>query len=109
MGTKERLEILKDKISEGKVSTVAYFRTDVGSTTLYTQEYVNEKDKTINELLKRISELEFEVEERDRRIDKAIEYIENSMSGSWSLNEEYEVVSMNKKQILSILKGEDKE
>lgn len=43
-----------------------------------------------------------------KRIDKAIEYIENSMSGSLSLNGEYEVVSMNKKQILSILKGEDK-
>lgn len=43
------------------------------------------------------------------RMDRAIEYIENSMSGSLSLNEEYEVVSMNKKQILSILKGEDKE
>ena len=50
-----------------------------------------------------------EIDRLNRIIKQAIEYIENSMSGSWSLNEEYEVVSMNKKQILSILKGEDKE
>lgn len=66
MSTVERLEILKDMISEGKVSTVAYFRTDGGNTTLYTQEYVNEKDNVINDLLKRVSDLEFEVEKLEK-------------------------------------------
>ena len=93
----------------------------------------------VNILLKRISDLEFQIEKyeksesykyingvayfrqdyvlgREKEIErlqsiihKAIDYIKNSMSGSFSLNEEYEVVSMNKKQILFILKGEDKE
>ena len=110
MGTKERLEILKDKISEGKVSTIAYFRTDSENTTLYTQEYVDEKDNIINDLLKRISNLEFEVEERDRRIDKATEYIEKHRIGN-EYSYEYNLFTRNARtsDLLNILKGSDKE
>ena len=35
------------------------------------------KSKIINDLLKRISNLEFEVEDLERRKDKALEYINN--------------------------------
>lgn len=120
MGTKERVEILNrkylsqedfnDLLKNAKVSVFSYFRTDVGSTTLYTQKYVDEKDKTINELLKRISELEFEVEERDRRIDKAIKYIENHRIGN-EYSYEYDLFQRNARtsDLLSILMGSDKE
>ena len=65
----------------------------IGKNLLETVEYAQQK----------------EIERLHSIIKEATEYIENSMSGSWSLNEEYEVVSMNKKQILSILRGENKE
>lgn len=39
------------------LSNIAYFRTDGGSSKLYTQEYVNEKDKEIDRLNNIINEL----------------------------------------------------
>ena len=142
MGTKEEMKIkcrvFKDEDIR-KEGNIWYIPRQDGSVKAVKVEPMKTKEDVITELLKRVSDLEFEVEKLEKnvqykyingqayfrqdyvlgrekeidrlnkRIDKAIKYIENSMSGSWSLNEEYEVVSMNKKQILSILKGEDKE
>lgn len=62
------------------------------------------KDKVINDLLKRISDLEFEVEKQEQRIDKAIEYI-NNCSLPTTTNEY--ILSPN--HLIDILKGVDKE
>lgn len=69
-------------------------------------EIINTNDSVINKLLKRISNLEFEVEERDRRIDKAIEYIETYKSGFQ--NNLLSDVEFNVLKLLDILKGSDK-
>ena len=64
------------------------------------------KDKVINDLLKRISNLEFDVEDKDRRINRAIEYIK---SASW-LDEVNKPNSLGHKQtikVLEILQGSD--
>jgi len=67
-------------------------------------------DKTqsvINDLLKRISNLEFDVEDKDRRINRAIEYIK---SACW-LDEINKPNSLGHKQtikLLNILQGSDK-
>ena len=91
----------------------------------YTGKYANyllrKKEKVINDLLKRISDLEFEVEKQDKEIerlnirlktsndtcnylrntiDKAIEYIDRR-DIEWG-SEEYD-------KLLNILKGVDKE
>lgn len=67
------------------------------------------KDKVINELLKRISDLEFEVEKQEQRIDKAIEYIQKHIR----IDDEYpsymEMLVEEKDNLLDILKGVDKE
>ena len=64
------------------------------------------KDKVINDLLKRISNLEFDVEDKDRRINRAIEYIK---SACW-LDEVNKPNSLGHKQtikVLEILQGSD--
>ena len=67
-------------------------------------------DKTqsvINDLLKRISNLEFDVEDKDRRINRAIEYIKDAC---W-LDEVNKPNSLGHKQtikVLEILQGSDK-
>lgn len=82
------------------------------------------KDKVINDLLKRISDLEFEVERLERvvkvkdeefkastedlceestKIEKAIEYIEKQVHRNQQFYE------MDKDNLLDILKGVDKE
>ena len=48
---------LKEKIAKGEVSSIAYFNPD-GSNMLYTQKYVEEKDKEIQRLNNIIEELE---------------------------------------------------
>lgn len=79
-------------------------------------EIINTNDSVINKLLKRISNLEFEVEERDRRIDKAIEYIENHSITNieWWIAGEQKIEckfmkDTNPQDLLDILKGSDKE
>lgn len=64
------------------------------------------KAKVINDLLKRISNLEFDVEDKDRRINKAIEYIKDAC---W-LDEVNKPNSLGHKQtikLLNILQGSD--
>ena len=74
---------------------------------------LEKKDKVINDLLKRISDLEFEIEKQDKRIDKAIEYITKSMNKPQPFyeylygDENGEIENLDK--LLNILKGEDKE
>ena len=120
MGTMERVEILNEKymaqedfndlLKNAKVSVFSYFRTDVGSTTLYTQKYVDEKDKTINELLKRISELEFEVERYEKMIDTLekhlLEVYENWKDSE--VNYEIAMQSMYIYNFIQELKGDKK-
>ena len=60
------------------------------------------KDKVINELLKRISDLEFEVEKQDKRIDKAIEAI-NVYQNEKTLSVGYQDL----KRIRGILQGNE--
>ena len=64
---------------------------------------LEKKDKVINDLLKKISDLEFEVEKQEQRIDKAIEYI-NNCSLQTTTNEY--ILSPN--HLIDILKGVDK-
>jgi hypothetical protein len=67
------------------------------------------KDKVINDLLKRISDLEFEVEKKQVIIDEAIAYIEEAC---W-LDEVNKPNSLGHKQTIKVietlLKGVDKE
>ena len=106
------------------------------STTIkaYTQEYVDKKDKVINNLLKRISDLEFEVERLDKvvkvkdegfkastedlceestKIDKAIEYINSAIENDdiEELKSARHLLLYNEDldNLLDILKGVDKE
>lgn len=60
------------KVEAGKV---AYFIDDYVSSKLYTQKYVDNKNKVINDLLKRISDLEFEVERLEKDNKKFINTI----------------------------------
>jgi len=63
------------------------------------------KDKVINDLLSKISDLEFEVEKQEQRIDKAIEYIKKQQI----IFKDYDVVVDNQlKNILEILDKENK-
>ena len=82
------------KVEAGKV---VYFIDDYVSSKLYTQKYVDKKDKVINELLKRISDLEFEVERLEKEHEEARIYIHIN----------YPVCSG--KDLLDILKGVNKE
>lgn len=62
---------------EDGLSNVAYFRTDGGSTKLYTQEYVDKQEKEIERLKKELG-IEQDISEGMlETIDKAIEYIED--------------------------------
>lgn len=68
------------------------------------------KDKVINDLLCKISDLEFEVEKQDKRIDKAIEYLKENAC----IDEDVEYFCDDLrydecKMLLDILKGVDKE
>jgi len=69
------------------------------------------KDKVVNDLLKRISNLEFEVEDLEKykaRCEKAIEYIEDAC---W-LDEINKPNSLGHKQtikLLNILQGSDEQ
>lgn len=94
MGTKERLEILRDMIEPIENWQYVSGTRDIGKS--YFQNLLDEKDNVINDLLKRISNLEFEVEERDRRIDKAIRFLETARE-------------LEYKTVIEILKGSDKE
>ena len=74
------------------------------------REHQEQKDKVVNVLLKRISNLEFEVEEKDRRIDKAIDFLKENAC----IDEDVEYFCDDLryddcKKLLEILKGEDKE
>ena len=73
MGTKERLEILQNS------------------------------DNVINNLLKRISNLEYEVERLEKNRDKAIEYIS---CRKYPFCDEHELKDDDGKEIIKILKGE---
>ena len=71
------------------------------------REHQKQKDKTINDLLKRISNLEFDVEEKDRRIDKAIEYMQEALEcGYHGADLTFDKLVNN---TTDILKGSDKE
>ena len=78
------------------------------------------KDKVINDLLKRISDLEFEVEKQEQRIDKAIEFIkkygteaEKEVSYYEHKGERFCICASDFNEgaeiVLDILKGVDKE
>jgi len=72
------------------------------------REHQEQKDKVVNDLLKRISNLEFDVEDKDRRINRTIEYIKDVC---W-LDEINKPNSLGHKQtikVLEILQGSDKE
>jgi hypothetical protein len=133
MGTKERLNILKLKLDDEmkikcrvfkdedikKEGNIWYIPGQDGSVKAVKVEPMKTKKDVITELLKRISNIEFEVEERDRRIDKAIEFVEsmeymgyedyfydlkaNDINGNDNCFED------SQRKLLSILKGEDKE
>ena len=162
MGTKERLNILKEKFDDEmkfkcrvfkdedirKEGNIWYIPEQDGSVKAVKVEPMKTKEDVIIELLKRISDLEFEVEKLEKneqykyingqayfrqdyvlgrekeidrlnkRIDKAIEYIENHSyhdSPSILKNGLYEQGDLIPKcdfysdDLLSILKGEDKE
>ncbi len=65
------------------------------------------KNKVINDLLKRISDLEFEVEKQEQRIDKAIEYMNEVLECNYhGANITFDVLIHNTN---NILKGVDKE
>ena len=71
-------------MNEDGLSNIAYFRLDGGSSKLYTQEYVDKKDK--------------EIERLNNVINKAIEYISCHFK---------EMVADEEAQVLlEILKGE---
>lgn len=77
---------------EDGLSNVAYFRTDGGSPKLYTQEYVDKKDK--------------EIERLNNIIDNAIKGIEDFYYG----DEEYKKYDYTLAyKIYHILKGSDKD
>lgn len=60
---------------EDGLSNVAYFRTDGGSTKLYTQEYVDKQEKEIERLKKEL-EIEQDISEGMlETIDEAIDFI----------------------------------
>lgn len=110
MGTIERLEILRDKIKCPQFGDNEY--GEWGALKLEQREAIKSlidsnknKDNTINDLLKRISNIEFEIEERDRRIDTAVEY--NKEVLTWHTNEEItdEIANEN----IRLLKGKDNE
>ena len=94
------------KVEAGKV---AYFRLDGGSSRLYTQEYVDKKDKVINDLLKRISDLEFEVERLEKVVNKTIESVQEHYDNSYSTDDVNDIGSGTYDDLMEILKGEDKE
>ena len=85
---------------EKGVSHIAYFRTDGGSSKLYTQEYVDEKDKEIERLTAESTKWESKYYEEAKKNDKAIEllnaYTRNYMPGELYIKE----------MLLDILKGE---
>lgn len=77
---------------------------------LIQQRKIKNKDKVINDLLKRISDLEFEVEKQEQRIDKAIEYLKENAC----IDEDVEYFCDDLrydecKELLNILKGVAKE
>jgi len=103
MGTKERLDLLKEYLDKEAIDYESYCLEDEhkeeGKNLLETKETV------INELLKRISNLEFEVEERDRRIDKAIEYIEENLQ---PYENNLPIIAIDYLNVIFLLKGKDK-
>ncbi len=110
MGTMERLVKLKEYVDTNNIP--CDFKGDT---------------KVINELLKRVSELEFEVERLTcdneslssnnsklaKRLLEAIEYIEKHTNHfSIGVNKEiseFDEISTNPKELLSILRGEENE
>lgn len=129
MSTVDRLEILRDKIKCPQFGDIEY--GEWGALKLEQRKAIKDlidssqnKDKTINDLLKRISNLEFEVEiltcdneslssnnsKLAKIILKAIEYIENHRIGN-EYSYEYDLFQRNARtsDLLSILKGSDKE
>lgn len=67
--------------------------------------------KDYKKATKKIEKQEQEIERLNNRIDKAIEYIENNNFYKTGMTEEgiCYVVSCDKKELLDILKGSDKE
>lgn len=68
---------IEDEIRKGNISTIAYFSPG-GSTMLYTQKYVEEKDKKIENLQNIIKEV--------RKILKAMKHAEYLFGGKKPTN-----------------------
>ena len=75
----------------------------------YMQNLLNNKDKVINDLLKRISDLEFEVERLEKVVNKTIESVQEHYDNSYSTDDVNDIGSGTYDDLMEILKGEDKE
>jgi len=64
---------MKEEIAKGNVSPIAFYNPD-GSNMLYTQKYVEEKDKEIERLNNIINELEKWYKKQYEDINKCLDY-----------------------------------
>ena len=102
---------------EKGVSHIAYFRLDGGSSKLYTQEYVDEKDEEIKRLKEEYMILQNASDEVEEEKDKEIERLNNIIEKAIKGIEDYYYGDKEYKeydytlayQIYHILKGSDKE
>ena len=67
------------------------------------------KDKVINDLLKRISDLEFEVERLEKVVNKTIDSVQEHYDNSYSTDDVNDIGSGTYDDLMKILKGVDKE
>lgn len=67
------------------------------------------KDKVINDLLKRISDLEFEVERLEKVVNKTIDSVQEHYDNSYSTDDVNDIGSGTYDNLMEILKGVDKE
>ncbi len=67
------------------------------------------KDKVINDLLKRISDLEFEVERLEKVVNKTIDSVQEHYDNSYSTDDVNDIGSGTYDDLMKILKGVDNE
>ena len=67
------------------------------------------KDKVINDLLKRISDLEFEVERLEKVVNKTIDSVQEHYDNSYSTDDVNDIGSGTYDDLMEILKGVDNE
>ena len=101
---------------EKGVSHIAYFRLDGGSSKLYTQEYVDEKDEEIKRLKEEYvilqnasDEVEEEKDKEIKRLNSIIKEVRECINHYAIENEDYsKIYNDEEKELLEILDKEKK-